>query len=669
MRRTGIGSGKSPEPIGLNRYLLGLALACLLPIVIVSAIAIWQAGRAYKDSATKRLSDTSRTLADAIEGEIDARFATLSARAALLSHTSSEGHAMPSPKHMRGINFEGDIAFVEAGQPSTVSSVIAAANAAIVQDAAVVSNLTELPDDQGYRIALAMPVDRDAGRQAAVVLSASPDRLIRTLQQHSNSLNDTLVAVTDGNGRIIARSRDLARAMGKLAPDWKKLKALKAKSGQFEAITTDGAVVMFAFNQLSGTPGWFLVVGEPLTVFNARWRDPLIALVIGVILAWGAATAAAVWVGRQILRPVGALAAHSAAVAAGTASRTPIPASSIREFETLRLSVNAAEKALRDSRRVYRTITEAGSLALWRWTAKDGRFSVKGWGLLTGVKDEDGEIFDDAWLKRIHPDDERMVSDSFRKAVRARETVDTEFRLKVGEEDGWRWVRSRGAPIVDDEGQPIEWVGVVEDIDARKQSQDRIAYMAHHDTLTELGNRTLLRERLEQAIALATRGEGSALLSIDLDHFKEVNDTFGHPIGDALLRAVAGRLRACVRKGDFIARVGGDEFAIIQYADASPERAAALALRIVETIGAPYEIDGHRIDIGASVGIALVADATCRLDQYLKRADKALYRAKEDGRGRASFFEQDKLWSEMTALLTSFSRYDEGTPQRRTGTR
>lgn len=668
MRWTGIGSGKSSEPIGLNRYLLGLALACLLPIVIVSAIAIWQAGRAYKDSATKRLSDTSRTLADAIEGEIDARFATLSARAALLSHTKSDGHAPPSPKLMRGINLEGDIAFVEAGQPSSVSPVVAAANAAIVRDAPVVSNLTELPNGQGYRIALAMPVDSDDGRQAAAVLSVSPDRLIRTLQQHSNSLDDTLVAVTDGNGRIIARSRDLARAMGKLAPDWKKLKALNAKKGQFEAITTDGAVVMFAFNQLGGTPGWFLVVGEPLTVFNARWRDPLIALVIGVILAWGVATIAAVWVGRQILRPVSALAAHSAAVAAGAASRTPIPASSIREFETLRVSVNAAEKALRDSRRVYRTITEAGSLALWRWTARDGRFSVKGWGLLTGVKDEDGEIFDDAWLKRIHPDDERMVSEAFRKALRARDTVDSEFRLKVGEEDGWRWVRSRGAPIVGDDGQPIEWVGVVEDIDARKQSQDRIAYMAHHDTLTGLGNRTLLRERLEQAIGVAALGEGSALLSIDLDHFKEVNDTFGHPIGDALLRAVAGRLRACARKDDFIARVGGDEFAMIQYADASPDRAAALALRIVETIGAPYEIDGHRIDIGASVGIALVVDAACQLDQYLKRADKALYRAKEEGRGRASFFEQDKLWSEMTALLTTIARHDVVT-QRWTGTR
>jgi diguanylate cyclase (GGDEF)-like protein/PAS domain S-box-containing protein len=654
--------------IGLYQCLLALAVVCLLPVIVLSGLAIWQAGQTYKDTAIKRLNDMSRTLANAVEGEIEGRFATLSARASVSSQAFQEDRPMISAAELAKISIEGQIDVVKAQDIAAFSlridPVNDAARDAIAGQVPVISNMLFNPEANGYRISLALPIVGGQGKQAAMVLTTAPDQLIRTLQQRSSSLSDILVAVVDGNGRIIARSRDPERFVGRRATNWFELQAQKAKSGLIDAATTDGVSMIFSFQKLSGTPGWTLVVGEPTSVFNAHWRDPMLALMIGAIVAWGLATVAAVWVGRLILRPVQALAAHNAAIASGITSDTPspIPASPIREFERLRLSTEAAEKTLRDNERLYRTITEAGTLVLWRWTTDGDLVSARGWEQLTGIPDR--EALGTAWLDRAHPDDRQRIIQTFFRTINARGTVDMEFRLKS--RDGrWLWVRDRGAPIFDRDGNPIEWVGVLEDIDARKQTEARIAHMAHHDALTGLGNRVLARERLELAIAGVAQGAASALLSIDLDRFKEANDMFGHPVGDALLRVVADRLRACAGETDFIARVGGDEFTIIQHDNADPESAAALAHRIIDTISAPYTIDGQRIVIGASVGIALISDTKIHPEGYLKRADQALYRAKEAGRGQASFFEQEHLVAEMVSLLTTPGA--RPMPRKRTG--
>ncbi|MGO4571009.1 putative bifunctional diguanylate cyclase/phosphodiesterase [Microvirga sp. 2TAF3] len=186
------------------------------------------------------------------------------------------------------------------------------------------------------------------------------------------------------------------------------------------------------------------------------------------------------------------------------------------------------------------------------------------------------------------------------------------------------------------------WVATYEDITERRQAESQIAYMAHHDALTDLANRVLFREQMERALAHAQRSDASlAVLCLDLDRFKDVNDTLGHETGDSLLKVVAQRLRACVREGDVVARLGGDEFAVLQVAVSEPHDCAVLAMRIVESLGAPYEIDGQEIVIGTSVGIALAPEGSMTPDQLLKHADLALYRAKAVGRGTFRFFEPE----------------------------
>jgi len=183
------------------------------------------------------------------------------------------------------------------------------------------------------------------------------------------------------------------------------------------------------------------------------------------------------------------------------------------------------------------------------------------------------------------------------------------------------------------------WLVTCEDVTEQRRAESQIAFMARHDALTGLSNRTVLAERIEQAVAQAGRGFRFAVLCLDLDNFKQVNDTLGHPVGDELLCAVADRLNACVREVDTVARLGGDEFAVVQCDIQNSEDSERLARRIVERIGAPYELGGHRVVVGCSVGISLAPDDGMTGEKLLKNADVALYRSKMEGRGTWRFFE------------------------------
>src|SRR5450432_417863 len=183
------------------------------------------------------------------------------------------------------------------------------------------------------------------------------------------------------------------------------------------------------------------------------------------------------------------------------------------------------------------------------------------------------------------------------------------------------------------------WVATHEDITEQRRSEVKIEYMAHHDSLTDLANRVLLNERLEHALDRIDGKQMVAIHHLDLDQFKAVNDTFGHPVGDKLLKIVADRLRGLVRDTDTTARMGGDEFVIVQAPIADPADATSLAQRIIKLMSEPYDIDGNQAVIGASIGIAVGPGGGLSPDKLLRNADLALYRAKGDGRGTFRFFE------------------------------
>ena len=185
-------------------------------------------------------------------------------------------------------------------------------------------------------------------------------------------------------------------------------------------------------------------------------------------------------------------------------------------------------------------------------------------------------------------------------------------------------------------------VVLVEDITERRNAEARISRLARYDELTALPNRVNFRDEIERLLAISHDAERlSALLFVDLDQFKQVNDTLGHPCGDQLLCAVADRLREMLRPEDFVARFGGDEFVVFQQDIKSAEDAAGLARRIVDRLSERYKIDNHLVEIGASVGIAMTSPPDISADTLLKNADMALYRAKADGRGTFCFFRDE----------------------------
>jgi len=242
---------------------------------------------------------------------------------------------------------------------------------------------------------------------------------------------------------------------------------------------------------------------------------------------------------------------------------------------------------------------------------------------------------------RVFREDQEVLAKDMplRRAARG-ETVQGEELRVVFENGAFFDMLINAATVRDAAGKPTGAVGAAMDITERKRAEERVKHLAHHDQLTGLPNRVLLHDRLQQALGFAHPGGlRLGLLLLDLDHFKDLNDTLGHPAGDWLLRAAAERFRAAIRPGDTLARLGGDEFAVVQPGLEGPEGAAALARRLIDTLAAPFVLEAQEIHVSASIGIALFEGDPDDADELVRKADVALYRAKREGRGRLSCFE------------------------------
>ncbi|MFK4681738.1 putative bifunctional diguanylate cyclase/phosphodiesterase [Bradyrhizobium diazoefficiens] len=300
------------------------------------------------------------------------------------------------------------------------------------------------------------------------------------------------------------------------------------------------------------------------------------------------------------------------------------------------------EQDLLRTREFLDTIVENIPIAVFAKCAKDSRYI-----LLNRAGEDYYGLPREQMLGRtpeeIFPADvARVVSEQDRRVVDTGEPMFLEGHLlEVGVNGHDRVVNSRKLLIRDGNGTPQYVVGVIEDVTEQLASQARISHLAHHDALTDLPNRSAFNAELDERLELAQEALTSfAVLSLDLDRFKEVNDVFGHPVGDMLMRAAADRL-AAEADGAFVARIGGDEFMILMPDNARREDMLTLAERLVEVIGKELEIDDYLSQVGVSVGIAVYPDDGVDAATLLANADSALYRAKREGRARVRFFESE----------------------------
>ncbi|MGE7956013.1 GGDEF/EAL domain-containing response regulator [Pseudomonas sp. NPDC089530] len=252
----------------------------------------------------------------------------------------------------------------------------------------------------------------------------------------------------------------------------------------------------------------------------------------------------------------------------------------------------------------------------------------------------------------IHPDDQAKVESAMLRVLdRGVAGASIEFRMLTGD-GAFRWVENRYIPVRNAQGQLVEIEGIILDITERKLAEEKIALIARTDSLTGLANRATLVERLHQAFAAARRGATPfAMFYLDLDHFKRINDTLGHPIGDLLLQVVAQRIRSCTRENDVVARLGGDEFAILQLDVDEATHCAALATKIRDTLVLPYSLEGNTVRISVSIGISLYSTQTLSADSLMAQSDMALYRSKDKGRNQFHFHSEE-INREVTERVT-----------------
>lgn len=252
-----------------------------------------------------------------------------------------------------------------------------------------------------------------------------------------------------------------------------------------------------------------------------------------------------------------------------------------------------------------------------------------------------------------HPDDKEKTRESVRKLLNGEIGSYKLEKLYVRKDGSPVWGQVTASLLRDSSGAPLNFIGQVEDISERKRHQEEIRRLAYYDALTELPNRRLQMNRLEHALVQAKRyGRSLAVMFLDLDRFKEVNDTLGHDVGDELLKVMAARLATCVRGGDTVSRQGGDEFVIVLPEIAHQQDAVLVAEKILKLLSDPVTIQGHELKITTSIGIAVYPD-DCADDatSLMKKADIAMYRAKESGRNTFRFYSAEEV-SETGAVAS-----------------
>ncbi len=289
-----------------------------------------------------------------------------------------------------------------------------------------------------------------------------------------------------------------------------------------------------------------------------------------------------------------------------------------------------AGESVRRSEERYRALVTATAAIVWRADASGAIVEdMPSWEAFTGQAPD--EYKGSGWLNAVHPDDRALAAEHWTRTVHSEGPA--EYELRVRRHDSrYSHMLMRVVPVFNAGGELREWVGTCADISESKRAEQNLLYLANYDTLTELPNRVLFMDRLTHALAVASRHKRKvAVLFLDLDGFKHINDTLGHEAGDRLLKTVAGRLVACMRSSDTVARFGGDEFVLILADVARAADASRVAQHILETLSKPLELDGNELFVTTSIGVSFYPRDAQEPQGLLKNADTAMYLAKKGG--------------------------------------
>lgn len=460
-------------------------------------------------------------------------------------------------------------------------------------------------------------------------------------------LRDTVVGVTEGSFE--------AEFMGREHPDI-ELRPFRnnenmiqaAVRGEIRAFVADYPVAMYLLDRHSN-PADFRALRQlyrqPLVAAVARGDTELLRTIDTVLASFDEEELRRLlqrWVRSEKVEVLPAWVLPASAAILVIALLALYSLMLYRQRDRLVHEVEARTADLRASEAQFRALVENANDIIYS-LAPDGTLTYvsPNWTEILGH--ETDEVIDQPIDPYVHPDDLNKCK-AFLKLVfvtRAKQGgVEYRVRNKEGE---WRWHTSNAAPILDDKGKVISYMGIARDITERKDFETRMMRLAHHDPLTDLPNRVLFFDRAQQAMNLARRaGSRMALMLLDLDEFKPVNDDYGHAIGDELLQEAARRMQACLRTSDTVGRIGGDEFVVLLPVIEHEQDALQVAEKIREKLDLPFHVAGKVLHISCSIGIALYPEHGGSVIELSKHADYAMYTVKKQG-GNACILYRDEM--------------------------
>ncbi len=475
---------------------------------------------------------------------------------------------------------------------------------------------------------------------------------VTDLYEHFSQINlgkDAYLMVIDARGRIIYHPNDAALG-GKVNQTFQE--KLVSDVGTLTTDVDDNE--MFVTYARSAKSNWYVVSLVPTKIFSEKTAPIQATIYSLLVISFCFVGAAAILVSRNIVNPIRIITDQFRSFQKGTLDyKTRLVSNWGDEIGELVLWFNAfveslaarqeSEKRLSESEERYALAVSGANDGLWDWDLKREEIYLSPrWKQILGYEEDEIGKDPDEWFGRIHPECQAEVKakiDAHLKGITPH--FESEHRL-CHKDNSYRWVLARGLVLFDEKGTPYRMAGSHTEITSRKLAEEKLRHDALYDALTGLPNRTLFADRLRNAILRSQRkkSERFAILYLDLDHFKLVNDSLGHNIGDILLQEVAKRLQKGLRAPDTVARLGGDEFGIILEGLSDIREVTQTADRVQGLLSDSFDLDGSEITTSASIGIIMDTGQYQDVDEYLRDADTAMYRAKAKGKARYEIFDQ-----------------------------
>ena len=631
-----------------------LVLACLMPGVLgATGLFIYQyrQGRAQQEKDTLQ---TVRALVQAVDNHL--------LRAQAVAQTLSVSHALTKPDfalfHQQardavvlsglGTNvvLRDDAGrqllntAVEFGMPLLSQPAPDQVNEVFATGKPTFSKVFIGPVLRRPIISVDVPVIINGKTRYALGVGILPN-YFNTLLKTQGLPSDWVAAVLDSAGTIAGRSHSPEQFVGHRATSGLYRAIMGSGEGAIETTTQEGTHVQ-TFYSRSPITNWRVAIGIPIRAIEVALLRTLSVLALGVIFLIGIGLLLARLISQRIAHSVTAL--TSPAIALGNGASVPVPPVHIKEAAEVASALGRAANLLQESAAELAEAHRLAKFGTWYWDLKTGEMRTSN--ALREVCGRDIPSFPEMRGTVLPEESWGQVNAAVQEAISTGKGYDMEVQVNHGS-GHTIWVDAKCECIRDETGEVVALHGIVQDITERKradrllrESEEKLRSAALHDALTGLPNRVMVMDYCERLLAGAQRGHaGGALLFIDLDRFKPINDLHGHETGDRVLQEVGKRLVACTRQEDLVGRLGGDEFVIVlPHADGARHRAAAVAQHVVTAVSQPIRVNLLEVSVSPSIGISHFPEHASNVSALIHTADLAMYQAKQFGRGNYQFY-------------------------------